>query len=132
MIDIETQVFDTVYPFIAGIVPTGGFVSEYVPKPAFLPHVYLAEIDNTPDGKTRDSGDREWSSAVTFEAQVYAQSKPECRRIMEQLDRAMVGLMGFSKLSGGYIPNLADQTVHRMVARYTAGVTRDGNLYKLT
>ena len=130
MIDIECDVFDAVYPFIEHLVPTGGFVSEYVPEPASIPHVYLCEIDNTPDKRTADTGRREWSSIVTYESQTYARSKDECRTIQSALDEAMVDMMGFTKTEGQFIPNLADQRIYRMVARYTRGVTRNGDLYR--
>ena len=130
MIDIETTVFDAVYPYLSELVPDGSFVSEYVPAPASFPHVALTEIDNTPDAKTRDSGNAEWSSIVTFEAQVFATSRSECKAIAAALDEAMVGLMGFSKLMGQQIPNQPDVRIYRYVARFRRGVTRNGDMYK--
>lgn len=130
MIDIEVDVFDAVYPYIADLVPEGGFVSEYVPAPAFLPHVSLMEIDNIPDGKTRETGNSEYSSIVTFEAQVFATSRADCRQIAAALDDAMIGHMGFSKVMGQQIPNQADIRIFRYVARFRRGVTRTGDLYK--
>ena len=130
MIDIEDQVFDAVYPFIEPLVAEGGFVSEFVPEPASFPHAYLCEIDNNPDAKTADSGEREWSSIVAYESQIYAMSKSECRQIQQAMDDAMVRLMGFTKLQGQFAPNLADRSIYRMVARYQRGVTRSGDMYK--
>ena len=130
MIDIETQVFDTVYPFIEALVPSGGFVSEYVPEPAFFPHVYLAEIDQYPDRNTSESGRHEWSAIVVYEAQIYATSKTECRAILAALDEAMVERMGFTKTGGQFIPNLPDRNIYRIAARYTRGVTRTGDMYR--
>ena len=132
MIDIETLVFDAVYPFIESLVPEGGFVSEYVPAPKVLPHVYLAEIDNTPDRRTADTGMREWSSIVSYESNVYARSKTECRAIQSALDAAMVGTLGFNKMQGQFVPNLADRNIYRIVARYSRGVTHSGDLYRPT
>lgn len=132
MIDIETDVFDAVYPFIEPLVPEGGFVSEYVPKPMALPHVSLYESDNTPDRRTADTGKREWSCIVVYESSVYARSKPECRAIQAALDSAMVEMMGFTKLNGNFIPNLPDRTIYRIVARYTRGVTHNGDFYRPT
>ncbi len=132
MIDIEYQVFDTVYPFIEELVPEGGFVSEFVPAPASLPHVCLQEIDNRPDPRTKDTGKHEWSSIVTYESQVYATDKATCRTIQAALDSAMVDTMGFTKTQGQFIPNLADQMIYRIVARYVRGVTQSGDFYKPT
>lgn len=130
MIDVETMVFDAVWPFIESLVPEGGFVSEFVPEPASFPHVYLAEIYNTPDGNTADTGKREWSSIISYESQVYATSKAECRTIQKALDEGMVDTLGFEKTRGEFVPNLADQTIYRIVARYIRGVTHSGDLYK--
>ena len=131
MIDVENDVFNAVYPFVAPLVPEGGFVSEFVPEPASLPHVYLCEIDNYPDRRTADSGRREWSSVITYESNVYATSKEECRRIQAALDSGMVEKIGFSKTQGMFVPNLADRTIYRIVSRYTRGVDHMGNFYRV-
>ena len=129
MIDIETQVFDAAYPYIEYMVPKGSFTSEFVRKPARFPHVYLCEIDNYPDRRTADSGTPEWSSIVAYESQIFAKSKEQCRRIQAKLDEAMVELLGFSKIQGQFVPNLPDQNIYRIVARYRRGVTRTGDMY---
>ena len=130
MIDILNQVFDAVYPFIEPLVPNGGFVSEFVPKPAQLPHVYLDEIENAPDARTVDSGSNEWSSIVSYESNIYARSKSECRAIQAAMDRAMVETLGFVKVQSQSVPNLADRSIHRITSRYRGGVTQVGDLYK--
>ena len=130
MIDIEDQVFNAVYPFIEPLVPVGCFTSEYTPTPAALPYAYLSEIDNVPDRKTADSGTHEWSCILTYEAQMFAYSKPEVKAIAMAMDEAMIGLMGFHKTQGQYIPNATDVNVYRYVARYERGVDRMGNLYR--
>ena len=130
MIDIEADIFDAVYPYLENLVPAGGFVSEYVPAPAKLPHVSMMEIDNVPDAETRDSGHHEYSSIVTYEAQVFATSRAALRAIAVALDDAMVGKMGFTKTMGQQIPNLADVSVHRYVARFRRGVDNQKNLYR--
>lgn len=130
MIDIEIEVFNTVYPYISPLVPEGGFVNEFVPAPASLPHVYLSEIDNVPDTRTADSAGKEFSCILSYEAQVYGRSKQECREIQAALDSAMVGKLGFEKLSSNQISNLGDTTIYRFVSRYRRGVFRDGVLYR--
>lgn len=130
MIDIEVDIFNAVYPYLEDLVPEGGFVSEYVPSPAQLPHVSLMEIDNTPDNATRDSGHSEYSAVVTYEAQVYTTSRATCREIAAALDSAMVGMMGFVKTMGQQIPNRDDVAIFRYVARYRRGVDMHGNLYR--
>ena len=130
MIDIEIEIFNTVYPYIAPLVPEGGFVNEFVPEPASLPHVYLSEMDNTPDTRTADSGTKEYSCILTYEAQVYARTKQECRNIQVALDSAMIGELGFEKLSSNQVSNLADTTIYRFVSRYRRGIMHDGAMYR--
>ena len=130
MIDIETEVFNIVYPYIAPLVPEGGFVSEFVPEPASLPHVYLSEIDNTPDPRTADTGSKEYSCIISYQAQVYARSKQECREIQAALDSALIGELGFEKLSSNQISNLGDTTIYRFVSRYRRGIMQDGAMYR--
>lgn len=130
MIDKETEIFDAVYPYLEDLLPEGGFVSEYVPEPESLPHVSLIEIDNAPDKKTMDSGTHEWSCIVDYESNVYATDKSTCRTIQAALDNAMIGLMGFTKTSGQFTPNLADPRIYRITARYTRGITKYGDFYR--
>lgn len=132
MIDIETSVFDAVYPNLVGLVPEGSFTSEYVPAMAVYPHVSLCEIDNYPDKRTADSGTKEWSDVVVFEANVYALSKAECRRVQAALDESMINMLGFIKLSGQFIPNIEDVALYRIVSRYESGVDRGLGLYRPT
>lgn len=130
MIDIEIDIFDMVYPYVSPLVPEGGFVNEFVPAPASLPHVYLSEIDNVPDTRTADSGGKEYSCILTYEAQVYARTKQECRDIQVALDSALVGALGFEKISSNQVPNLDDTTIYRFVSRYRRGITHSGALYR--
>ena len=130
MIDVEVDIFDAVYPFIAPLVPEGNFSSEFDPTVAALPYAVLYEMDNFPDRHTADTGNKEWSDVLTYEARVYSRSKTECRAIMSAMDSAMIGLIGFTKLSGQYVPNLANGDVHQYIARYERGVTQTGDLYK--
>lgn len=130
MIDRENDIFDAVYPYLEELLPAGGFVSEYVPSPESLPHVSLIEIDNVPDRRTADNSNGEWSSIVTYESNVYATDKMTCKNIQTALDNAMIGMIGFTKTSGQFIPNLEDQRIYRIVARYTRGITRTGDCYR--
>ena len=130
MIDIETYVFDAVYPYLSDLVPEGSFTSVYVPAPAAFPHVSLCEMDNYPDKRTMDSGSMEWSSIIVYEAHVYAFSKTECKAVQTALDNAMIGLMGFTKMSGQFIPNIDDPALFQIVSRYERGVDRNHALYK--
>lgn len=129
MIDVEIAVFDAVYPAVSPLVPTGCFKSVYVPNPPKFPFATLMEIDNYTDRAMRTSSDREEYAIVTFEANVYAMDRIGCRQVMDALDAAMIRL-GFTRLSMGSIPNLADALVFRMTAKYRAEADGGNVIYR--
>lgn len=119
MIDVEADVFDRVYTSVAPLVPEGCFKSVYVPNPPKFPFATLMEMDNLTDQANRSSAMDEDYAIITYEANVYAMDKFECRDVMNALDNGMVRL-GFMRLSMQHIPNLADNTIFRYTARYQA------------
>ena len=129
MIDVENHVFDYVYASVSTVVPEGNFVSNYVPAPASFPFVTLMEMDNATDTRHLTSADDEEYAVVTYEANVYAMDKQDCRQIADVLDRAMYRL-NFVRLSTGFIPNLADRTIYRMTARYQAVADTNNIMYR--
>lgn len=129
MIDVENAVFDYVYPSVAPLVPSGCFRSVYVQSPPKFPFATLMEIDNRTDERMRGTATDEEYAVVTYEANVYALSKGDCRRVMDALDRAMTGL-GFLRLSLSFIPNLADSAVFRCVGRYRAAADASNIIYR--
>ena len=129
MINAEADVFDYVYPSVADLVPEGCFKNEYVPEIAKLPFASLMEIDNQTDTWHQSSADDEEFAVVTYEANTFGATKDECRNVMNALDESIVRL-GFTRLSMQYIPNLADRTLHRMVARYRATIGADLVVYR--
>lgn len=129
MIDVEVAVFDAVYSAVSPLVPAGCFKSAYVPNPTKFPFATLMEIDNYADRAMRSSSDTEEYAIVTFEANVYAMDRPGCRNVMNALDNAMTAL-GFTRLSMGSIPNLADASIFRMTAKYRAEADGDNVIYR--
>lgn len=129
MIDAETDVFDYVYPSVAPLVPNGCFKSVYVPNPSKFPFATLMEMDNVTSQPHRSTARDEEYAVVTYEANVYATKKPDCRRVMNVLDTAMTRL-GFARLSSQFIPNLADNTLFRYTARYQAIAGADKVIYR--
>ena len=129
MIDVETLVFDHVYASVSGVVPEGNFASNYVPAPASFPFVTLMEMDNATDTSHLSSADDEEYAVVTYEANVYAMDKQECRNILDTLDRAMYRL-NFTRLSTGFVPNMADRTIYRATARYQAVADTNSIMYR--
>lgn len=131
MIDVEPFVFDAVYPDVAALVPKGCFKSVYVPNPSKFPFATLMEMDNTTDTKFRSNSSAEEYAIVTYEANVYAMDKFDCRGVMDALDTAMIRL-GFTRLSMQFIPNLADSTIFRITARYRAAADQNNIIYRHT
>lgn len=131
MIDIEADVFDYVYPSVSPLVPNGCFKSVYVPNPSKFPFVTLMEMDNTTDARHRTTSSTENFSIITYEANVYAMDKFDCREVMDALDTAMIRI-GFTRLSMQFIPNLADSTIFRITARYRAAADQNNIIYRHT
>ena len=131
MIDVESAVFDYVYPHISPLVPEGCFRSMYVPNPPKFPFATLMEIDNTVDVRHRSTAVTEEYAVITYEANVYAMDKTECREVMDAMDTALTEL-GFTRLSMSFIPNLADSTLYRMTARFRATADTRNVIYRHT
>lgn len=131
MIDVEELIFDHVYASVSGVVPEGNFQSVYVPAPSSFPFVTLMEMDNITDTRHRTNEDGDEFAVVTYEANVYAMDKYECRNVMDTLDRAMMRL-NFTRLSMGFIPNMTDRTVYRITARYQAVADTNNIMYRRT
>lgn len=129
MIDIEADVFDRVYESVAPLVPQGCFKSVYVPNPPKFPFATLMEMDNFTDKANRSSSLDEEYAVITYEANVYATDKFDCREVMNALDTEMLRL-GFHRLSMQFIPNLADNTIFRYTSRYQATTDRNKVIYR--
>lgn len=129
MIDIEADVFNRVYESVAPLVPQGCFKSVYVPNPPKFPFATLMEMDNFTDKANRSSALDEEYAVVTYEANVYATDKFDCRDVMNALDTEMLRL-GFQRLSMQFIPNLVDNTIFRYTSRYQATTDRNKVIYR--
>ena len=131
MIDVETKVFDFVYPYVTTIdgFPANSFKSQFVLNPESFPFATLMEMDNFTDTRHRGTADREEYAIITYEANAYALSKPECRKVMDAIDAGMSDL-GFNRISMQFIPNLADISLFRLTARYQAAVNNDHTIFR--
>lgn len=133
MIDIETEVFDTISTAVRnaykGIFMTG----EYVKSPPSFPCVSLIETDNQVYRNTRDSGGIENHVQVLYEVNVYSNKtsgkKAQCKEIIAFIDTKMEAL-GFTRTLMNPVPNEEDATVYRMTARYRAIVSKDKTIYR--
>lgn len=129
MIDIEADVFNCVYESVAPLVPQGCFKSVYVPNPPKFPFATLMEMDNFTDKANRSSALDEEYAVVTYEANVYATDKFDCRNVMNALDTEMLRL-GFHRISMQFVPNIADNTIFRYTSRYQAVTDTNKVIYR--
>lgn len=131
MIDLESAVFSAVAIQLRAAWP-GVFVSgEPVAAPAQFPTVTIVEADNSVYGKMSTTTIENFASLV-YEVNVCsnktAGKKQECKEIMAVIDEQFAEL-GFTRKMCNQVPNLADHTIYRMVARYTGVADRDARIY---
>lgn len=129
MIDVEAQIFTKVVQAL----PTTYVSGVYEPVPSSFPAVYITEIDNSVWRNGISSSEVENYAAITYEVNVYSnvkgRKKTECREIANTVDGVMKGL-NFTRMSMNPVPNLADSTIYRIVARYRAVVGQNETLYR--
>lgn len=134
MINIESEVFNTVATALRAEF-TGIFVSgEAVAAPSSFPAVTIVEDDNSTYTRTLDSSGQEKHAQIMYTVNVYSNKssgkKTECKTIMAIIDDEMQD-MGFVRKgsSPAEVPN-ADKTIYRMVARYRATIDPDKIIYR--
>lgn len=129
MIDIEDIVFDRVAKTLAADFPNISVSSSYVESPSKFPHVSITQANNyVVRGYRTDKIEN--AVTVMFEINVYSNrvgdKKSECKKIMSVADEAMES-MGFTRTMLNPIPNIADATIYRLVARYSGDVDVEKN-----
>ena len=129
MIDFEVKIFNRVYNAISPMVPEGNFVSKQIVKQTKFPAASLIEMDNSTVRSRQSSTPRENFALITYQLDVFAMKKSECREVFAAADDAMIA-MNFSRMSGRYIDNPGNPDVFRYVARYEAEIDPEGNLYR--
>ena len=133
MIDIESQVFDSVATRVREQFPDIFMTGEYVNSPSSFPAVSLVEMDNSVRESTIDSGSNENHANVMYEVNVYSNKttgkKSECKAIIALIDTEMTAL-GFARSTLTPVQNEYDSTIYRMVGRYRAAVSTDHKIYR--
>lgn len=133
MIDIETEVFNSVAIKVRAAYPKVYMVGEYVKTPSSFPCVSLVEVDNQVWKNSRSSTETENHAQVMYEVQVFTNDtkgkKSKCREIIGVVDDALKHL-GFTRTLLNPIPNEEDATIYRMVGRYRALVGKDSTIYR--
>ena len=129
MIDFEVKIFNRVHASVAPLCAENMFVSKQIVRTTCFPAASLIEMDNTTVRDRQSSTPGENFALITYQLDVFAMKKSECRAVFAAADTAMLGL-NFSRMSGHYIDNPDNPDVFRYTARYEAEVDPDGNLYR--
>ena len=129
MNDFEVQIFNAVHSAVAPLCATNKFVSKQIVSATAFPAASLIEIDNATVQRRQTSTPRENFSLITYQFDVFAMTKSQCRAVFAAGDDMMLKL-NFTRISGRYIDNPGNPDVFRYVARYEAEVDQNGNLYR--
>lgn len=129
MIDYEVKIFNRVHAVVAPLCAKNKFVSKQIVSETAFPAASLIEMDNTTIRNRQSSTPGENFALITYQLDVFAMKKSECRRVFAAADEAMLG-MNFSRMSGHYIDNPGNPDVFRYTARYEAEIDPEGNLYR--
>lgn len=129
MIDYEVQIFNTVYPAVAPLCADGKFLSVQPISLTSFPTVALVEMDNTTVRSRQSSTNVENYAQVTYQLDVYAQTKAKCKEVYSAADEQMMSL-GFNRFSGSFLNSPDNTKVYRYTARYQAEIDRNGVIYR--
>lgn len=133
MIDFENAIFTQIHSAATAAFPDAMVYGEPPSVPPALPCVVASEIDNATARYTLDSSGAENHADVTWQVDVYDNRLPDrkarCKAILSAIDERMRE-MGFVRTMRESIPNLNDDTIYRMTARYTARIGKDFTIYR--
>lgn len=133
MIDIEQSVFSTVSAKLHETYPGVFATGEYVKSPPSFPCVSLVEADNQVYRNSQTTDSMENHAVVLYELNVYSNKKKgkkaECKELVALIDKELVTL-GFTRIMSNPLPNEGGATIYRMVARYSAVVSKNNVIYR--
>jgi len=133
VIDIETEIFNTVATKVREKFENIYMTGEYVKSPPSFPCVSLVETDNQPYLKSRTTDSNENHVEVLYEVNVYSNlktgKKAQCKSIIALIDEQLLAL-GFTRTMLTPVPNEEDATIYRMVGRYRAIVSKNKVIYR--
>ena len=121
--NLTAKIFDPIATALReqfnGIYVTG----EYVDAPPQFPAVSIIEADNYLDYEKASSKADEEYSIVMYEVEVFTNltsgKQKQARDILEFIDAILYDL-NFIRLSAMPVPNMANTSIYRLVARYRA------------
>lgn len=132
MIDVENQIFTTIYNAVITEYPNAKIESALNLSPSKFPCVSIEEVDNQNLLSTIDSGSNENHVTVTYEVTVWSNltsgRKAEAKAILAIADDILINL-NFSRITRTPI-QLDDGTKYRLLARYTAIIDKNETVYR--
>lgn len=132
MIDFDNDITGAVETALEAAYPIAFLYDEPLPVDASFPCVVMEEIDNYIDQRTIDSGSNENHVVAAYEISVYSNrtrnKKQECKDIFAVVSDTLTGL-GFTRLSANPT-SMIDATVYRLIGRFTAVVSKEGEIYR--
>ena len=132
MIDYDDDIMTAVETALEDDYPNVPVYDEPLPVDADFPCVVMEEIDNYVYQRTIDSATNENHAVSSYEVSVYSNrtrgKKQECKRIFAVISDTLTGL-GFTRLSANPI-QMIDATVYRLIGRFTAVVSKNGEIYR--
>ena len=132
MINIEPQIFTKVYDAVKAVYPDCDVKSELDLEPTAERAVMVEEIGNYSNQQTATSMEMENHAIIDYEVNVFSSKavgrKSEAKAILSIIDDVLLGL-NFQRLST--MPaSLSDSTRYRLVARYTAVVSKNEIIFR--
>lgn len=135
MIDKSDEVFDRVMTYVMSQVSgltEDNFDSDYVNEPSTFPHIYIVQAGSRTDIDGQDDRFQENRAFLDYEVTVYSnkagEKRSECRVITGHIDDYMQR-MNFSRESSAFVPNMANNSIARLVSRYTV-LADNNNFYR--
>lgn len=132
MIDFENEIYTRVVARVQALHGDVAFSGVDERLPSKFPFVGLVEADSATRTDTIDSGSYENHINVMYEVNVYSNKsggrKAECKAILSTIDDEFIR-MGFARTMRNPV-SMDDATIYRMVARYTAAIDKNGNIYR--
>lgn len=133
MIDIETEIFNSISVKVREKYSQIFLTGEYVKSPPSFPCASIVEVDNQIYRNTRTTECIENHAQLLYEVNVYSNKhngkKAECKEIISYIDSLMASF-GFTRTLLNPVPNEEDATVYRMVVRYRAIVSKNKVIYR--
>lgn len=133
MNSIENAVITAAYNALQSKYPGIPVYSDATTETPVFPCVSIYEIDNAAARDTLDTSRIEKYSDVAYQIDVYSNAesgrKAQCKDIIEIIDDTLTGC-GLTRTSIVRTPNLGDNNIYRLTARYSARVGKDNTVYR--